>query len=47
MAVACKVNRDHTMILGEMGQLGAPVAGIATPAMNEHKSRFSSAVDLI
>ena len=45
--MACKVKRDNAMFFREIRHLGTPVAGIATPTMHKHKSRFSGTVDLI
>jgi hypothetical protein len=45
--VACKVKYDNAMLFREIWKLSTPIAGIATPTMYEHKSRFSSAKDLI
>ena len=47
VAVTGQVEKDDTMFFREMRHLGTPVAGVATPAVDKHKRRFSGAIDLI
>jgi len=47
VAVAGQVKDDNAVRLGEVWQLGAPVAGIATPTVYEQEGRFASTMDLI
>ena len=41
-----EIERDHAMALGEVRNLSAPVPGIATPAVHEHKRWLSTSMDL-
>ena len=47
VAVSCKVKGDEAISFREVRQLSAPVAGIATPTMHEHKRVLADSVDLI
>jgi hypothetical protein len=42
-----QVDGHDLVVPGEVGQLGAPIASVAAPAVDEYESRFSLPSDLI